>query len=217
MDMDSFDRILKKLKTVIAKGEKRIVNDKEVAKALGLTPQNFSNLKQRDSIPTEYIMNFCAKNKISINWMFYDQLYGIQDLEATEYIGINYYDDIDGACGGGAFNNDYSEISKINLPKYILNYFNYTDDNSIHIVNATGDSMEPSISSGDKILIDTRYKQLNEKDIFIITTNNGTYIKRIKVLNNTVILRSDNNSYTDIIIDLLYENVNVIGKVIGSL
>lgn len=215
--MDSFDRILKKLKTVIANGEKRIVNNKEVAKVLGLTPQNFSNLKQRDSIPTEYIMDFCAKNKISINWMFYDQLYGIQNMDSSEYIGINYYDDIEGACGGGAFNSDHSEISKINLPKYILDHFNYNNDNSIHIVNATGDSMEPIISSGDKILIDTRCKQFNEKDIFIINTNSGAYIKRIKVLNNTIILKSDNNSYSDIEIDLLYENVNIIGKVIGSL
>lgn len=213
--MDSFDRILQKLKTVIAKGGKRIVNDKEVAKALGLTPQNFSNLKQRDSIPTEYIMNFCAKNKISINWMFYDQLHGIQDIDSIEYIGINYYDDIDGACGGGAFNSDYSEISKINLPKYILDYFNYNQDNSIHIVNATGDSMEPTISSGDKILIDTRYKQLNENDIFIISTNDGVFVKNVKLEDNSIKLISKNKEYKDIVVNLEETEFIVIGKVIG--
>lgn len=89
--MDDFENIIKKLKVIIAKGEKRRVVDKEVANALGLSVQNFSNFKQRGNIPLSSILTYCAQNKISINWILYNQLHSSLEHETNKYIGIRYH------------------------------------------------------------------------------------------------------------------------------
>jgi phage repressor protein C with HTH and peptisase S24 domain len=85
----------------------------------------------------------------------------------------------------------------------------------MHVINAIGDSMEPSIYEGNKILVDTNYRKLNKQNIFIISTTEGVFIKRIQLNGNNLILISDNQEYEDIVININDSNFQVIGKVVG--
>lgn len=68
------DEIIEKLKDIIsADGKNGKVFDKDVAKSLELSQANFATMKNRGKIPFTNILNFCAKKKISINWLLYNQ------------------------------------------------------------------------------------------------------------------------------------------------
>jgi len=89
--MENFEKVINKLKIVIRGATNRRVTDKEVAEKIGISSQNFSNLKKIGNLPIEYIMDFGAKRKISINWLFYSQVHSSLENEIDKFIGIQYY------------------------------------------------------------------------------------------------------------------------------
>jgi len=61
------DDIVHKLKYIIAGND--IVNDYEIAHALGLTKKAYSNRKVKNSLPLEAIVKLCIKKNICINYV----------------------------------------------------------------------------------------------------------------------------------------------------
>jgi len=72
--MNSFDEIIEKIKDIISSEvPKRRVFDTDVAKEIGVLPATLASAKKRNSILYREIMLFCAKRKICINWLFFNQ------------------------------------------------------------------------------------------------------------------------------------------------
>ncbi|MEA3455854.1 MAG: hypothetical protein U9R26_05055 [Campylobacterota bacterium] len=69
-----FNDIMQRIENIIAVDSKnRRVYDKEIARALELTPQYFAVIKKRDKIPYEAIAVFCHNKEVSINWILFGQ------------------------------------------------------------------------------------------------------------------------------------------------
>ena len=75
--------------------------------------------------------------------------------------------------------------------------------------------MEPDIKDGSLIFVDKSKKDINDKDIFLVNTIDGVFVKSIKVNNDKVILKSNNLNYKDLLFNI--NKIVVIGKVCGVL
>ena len=113
------DDILDKLKNILKTDSKtKKVFDKELAEALDLTQANFATMKNRGKIPYTNILNFCAKRKISINWLLYNQNPNSL-IDSTDRYWIKYYPTVNVSAGGGAYDSeDYCE--SLELPDCFL-------------------------------------------------------------------------------------------------
>jgi len=204
-----FEKIIEKIKDIISNeiGERKVLN-KDVAKALGITPENLSILKKRNKIPFEEIAYFCAKRKISINWLLFDQSIEIISDETEKFSKIRYFRDINASAGGGAFNfNENYEI--LYIDKKLVN-------KNLDAINVIGDSMEPTLKDGNIIFVDINDKNIINGGIFVISTNAGIFVKRINLKSTGEIeLISDNNIYPKETINV--DEINIIGKVVGKL
>jgi len=204
-----FEKIIEKIKDIISNeiGERKVLN-KDVAKALGITPENLSILKKRNKIPFEEIAYFCAKRKISINWLLFDQSIEIISDETEKFSKIRYFRDINASAGGGAFNfNENYEI--LYIDKKLVN-------KNLDAINVIGDSMEPTLKDGNIIFVDINDKNIINGGIFVISTNAGIFVKRINLKSTGEIeLISDNNIYPKETINV--NEINIIGKVVGKL
>jgi len=69
-----FQDTVRRIEKVIGRdtNKKRIYN-KDIAQALGLSPEYFAVIKKRGKIPYEAIANFCKEREISINWILFGQ------------------------------------------------------------------------------------------------------------------------------------------------
>jgi DNA-binding Xre family transcriptional regulator len=68
--MSDFASMLSRLKTVLSSQySRRKIKDKEVAEALGLTPEYFAVIKKRNKIPYEALVRYCLHHRISLNWL----------------------------------------------------------------------------------------------------------------------------------------------------
>jgi len=201
-----FEKIIEKIKDILSNeiGNRKVFN-KDVAKALNLTPENLSVLKKRNKIPYEEIAYFCAKRKISINWLLFDQNEEEISKETQKFSKIRYFKDINASAGGGAINFD-ENYEIIYIDKKII-------DKDLDAINVIGDSMEPTIKDGSIIFIDRKNKNIINGGIFVVNTLGGVFVKRVRINSNGDIeLISDNKIYEKEI--LKKDEIEIIGKVV---
>ena len=202
----NFEKIIEKIKDILSNeiGNRKVFN-KDVAKALNLTPENLSVLKKRNKIPYEEIAYFCAKRKISINWLLFDQNEEEISKETQKFSKIRYFKDINASAGGGAINFD-ENYEIIYIDKKII-------DKDLDAINVIGDSMEPTIKDGSIIFIDRENKNIINGGIFVVNTLGGVFVKRVRINSNGDIeLISDNKIYEKEI--LKKDEIKIIGKVV---
>ena len=125
-------------------------------------------------------------------------------------VGRPYYN-VDFKMGFGDMENDQTT-----KPAYMVDFEPY---NKCDLwCNATGDSMHPTISSGDKIAIkevlDPKSCLINGEIYAIVTTNGLRTIKRVKDNGDTITLIPDNTKYSEQTISK--ELILKVYKVMGS-
>ena len=87
---------------------------------------------------------------------------------------------------------------------------------SLVLINVKGDSMEPTLSNGDVILIDMSKSGFDDNAIYVLRLNGTLLVKRVKRnFDGSVLVSSDNPMYPpDIIKGDLVETLNVVGRVV---
>jgi hypothetical protein len=138
--MVEFGEIIEKLKDVIS--TKKIggkVFDKDVAMELGIPQASFATMKKRNSIPYEELMQFCARKKLSINWLFFDQPVEMLIEETNKFFQIRYFADLRASAGGGAdvFDSD-ENYEMITIDEKIIQTMTGLGSKHLETINVNG-------------------------------------------------------------------------------
>lgn len=215
--MLTITEIIERIKDILSNevGQKKIY-DKDVAKALGIRPENLSMLKKRGRIPYQEILDFCARRKININWLLYDQD-PVSLVESTErFAYIKYFKEINASAGGGAFN--YELVSdRLILDEEIVRLLGGRKRlGHIEAIHLLGDSMEPLLKDGSIVLIDKSQTDVKKGGVFLLTTPMGLFVKRLRLrVDGKLEMISDNPNYPVEVV--LPQEVELVGKVVGSI
>ncbi len=207
--------IIEKLKDILsADGKNGKVFDKDVANSLELSQANFATMKNRGKIPFSNILNFCARKKISINWLLYNQNPDSL-LDTTDRYWIKYYPSVSVSAGGGAYEAE-ENFEDLEVPPYFISMLGGKENlKNIDAINVVGDSMEPTLNNDNIIFIDKTKNNPSRDGIFAFTTTHGLFVKRIqKRVDGKLDIISDNKDYPSQILDI--NDVRILGKVISS-
>jgi SOS-response transcriptional repressor LexA len=217
VDMLTLNDVLPKMKEIISDeiGKEKVF-DKDVAEILGIKQLSFATMKKRGKLPIHEILDFCAKRKISINWLLYNQSTKSVEAQTDRYINVRYFGEIYASAGGGAFNYE-DATDEIALDEHMVDLMGGKNQmKNIDAINVLGDSMEPTLHDGDIIFINRTLKDITKSGIFAVSTEIGLFVKRImKKSDGSIDLISDNSMYS---VETVHgENIEVIGKVVGSI
>ncbi len=219
--MNNFNEIIEKIKDIISTESKNgKVFDKDVAAELGISQATFATMKKRGAVPYKELMEFCARRKISINWLFFDQSAGMLVEETEKFFKIKYYSSVRASAGGGAegFGEDYSVVTVDKL--FIKSFYkNITEEElankNIEAIHVDGESMEPTLKNGSIVFVDRDQNEITKDGIFVVSTPGGLFIKRLnRKADGSIELISDNQFYSPEI--LSKQEVTIVGKVIGE-
>lgn len=119
------------------------------------------------------------------------------------------------AAGHGAIAGDEAPTRELAFRRKWLRFRGFHEQD-LALVFAKGDSMEPTISDNETVMVDTSERKLRDGHIYVIRNGDHLLVKRIQTLwNDGVQLLSDNKEYPPQEIsssDL--ESLEVIGKVV---
>jgi phage repressor protein C with HTH and peptisase S24 domain len=92
------------------------------------------------------------------------------------------------------------------------------DRAKLAMLEVRGDSMEPTLSSGDRVMVNMSDRQVSQPGIFVLYDGDGTVIKRVEKIPYSdpeqIVIKSDNpahGTYT-----VLGELVNIVGRVVWA-
>jgi hypothetical protein len=205
--------------TIEQKDNNKKIFDKQVAQALDISSVNFASMKCREQIPYNNILNFCARRKISINWLLFNQD-PVAMVENTDKYWIKCYSNINASAGGGACMVELDEESnnKIEIDACFASSLKRNKANLKYTeaIRVSGDSMEPTLCDGDIVFIDKSKTKYNSNNIYVILFENALFVKRLKKDKDSknINIISDNKEYNTI--NTHQNNIEVLGKIVAS-
>lgn len=172
-----------------------IRSDAELARFLGISPQALNNFKKRKDFPPSLLLRFREKTGASLDWIAYGLVY--------DYHPVNIINQANGDHPDGGLAVKESWItSRLGVsPKDII------------AVMLDGDGMEPTLSQGELLFVDTTKKSGGDA-IYALTINGVVVIKRVhRRMDGTLLVSNDNPKYP-LSETMLEGDANIIGQVV---
>ncbi|GAB5478547.1 MAG: XRE family transcriptional regulator [Marinobacter nauticus] len=198
------------------------------AEELGIHKNSLGHYERGNRVPDAAVLLKLVEMGFSANWVLTGE--GSKDAKGTkeglnqdieklrrldeEFALIPGYN-VQVAAGHGSLAGDESPTRELAFRRKWLRYRGLHEQD-LALVFAKGDSMEPTISDNETVMVDTSEKRLRDGHIYVIRNGDHLLVKRIQTLwNDGVQLLSDNKEYPPQEIsssDL--ESLEVIGKVV---
>ena len=192
------------------------LNQTEFANKIGVTQKTVSFWEQDKNIPdVENITMICNIFNLPVNY-FDIQLKTDNLIDSEETLPIDYYPDVFGSCGSGAFvPSERKEV--LQVPKKLFTSFSPVKKYSV--INAVGESMLPNIHDKDRLIVEHwEGGQIKDNRVYVFCYMNEIFVKRLVKNIDEIIIQSDNP-------DPMYRarhiekedmnNVLIVGEIIG--
>jgi len=127
--------------------------------------------------------------------------------------------DVRASAGPGALNEGLEDAKETWLfPETVVRHELRAQPEQLRMITIDGDSMEPLLSSGDRILVDTSQRIPVPPGIFVIWDGMGLVAKRTEHVPNSdpprIVIKSSNSEYATYERDA--DEVNIVGRVVWA-
>ena len=197
---------LDEILTLISQKTGKYINQSMLADGLGITRQTVSNRIKNESQLT------VAELK-KIEDYFNIIIFNDEDT-AQEIAYVDYYNDVFASCGSGSI--VFSE-EKFKIPVSSMLINGFSKSKTYSMINATGNSMSPTIENGDKLIVEHwNNGQIQDNRVYVFCFNNEFFVKRLSKNLDEIIIKSDNPEYRIRTINgSTTEELILVGKIVG--
>jgi hypothetical protein len=126
--------------------------------------------------------------------------------------------DIRASAGAGLVGGEERIVAQWQVPTEIVRGYSTAPASELRIITVMGDSMEPALLPGQRVLVDTGDRLPSPPGIFVVWDGLGLVVKRIQVLPHSepprVKITSDNVKYDPY--ERTLEEAYIQGRVIGQ-
>ena len=126
--------------------------------------------------------------------------------------------EVEAAAGGGAVADEVTEErARWYLPEAMVRHEGDANPETLRILRVRGDSMEPEMREGDRLLVDTARRRPATGELFVLFDGTGLVVKRVEMVPGEAHLRllSANPAYAPY--TALGDEIHVVGKVVWVL
>jgi phage repressor protein C with HTH and peptisase S24 domain len=119
------------------------------------------------------------------------------------------------SAGHGAINGEQQPTRYLAFRHKWLKYRGFNQKDLV-VVFAKGDSMEPTITNNNSLLIKTNVESIQDGGIYVIQQEDTLLVKRVqRLLDGNLKLISDNTAYDPTVLSKdSFESLNVVGQVV---
>ena len=127
--------------------------------------------------------------------------------------------EVEASAGPGALAEEFvTEKARWLLPEGMIRYEGSASPAAMRVLRMRGVSMEPELSEGDRLLVDTARRRPETGEMFVLWDGNGLVVKRVELANDSdapaLRLKSAHPDYADY--TCLAQDVHIVGKVLWT-
>jgi len=195
---------------------------REMAAILDCGYKSLQTYEAGGSIPGGSVFASWAKLGFSGTWlltgegpMLLDKGTGSLVVGDGEYVRVPRYE-VAASAGGGAFVESEQIVDYLTFrAEWVRNALGVAL-NQLALINVIGDSMEPSLSEGDVVLLDLSHAGVRDSSIYVIQLDGSLLVKRIqRKLDGSMTVSSDNPRYTpETVAGEAMAQLKIIGRVV---
>lgn len=148
-----------------------------------------------ESVPLEIVLALAAATGVTPAWIIFGD--GQQPMAINEDFSLVQKLDIRASAGGGAI-APYEESNGGEVVAFRTDWLRRLGLNPRYAraIFAHGDSMEPTINSGDLLLVDESINTIVDHGIYVVVYQGMVVVKRVQLKRDgTLVLKSDNHRY----------------------
>lgn len=195
-------------------------NLKKISSAFNVSPSDF--LDEFLSVNTSNNPKNMSVNVSDKSQSLKPQNKSNDNTEENGIIAVPYFEDTYASAGDGAINYEEAPTTLEFTENFLRGFLRISGDLSrVHIINAKGDSMEPTIVNGELLFISTANAGgVISGNIYVINYSGDVFVKRLEKnpITRAVTLFSDNEKYEPIVIDgENLENCAIVGRVVAHI
>ena len=125
--------------------------------------------------------------------------------------------EVEAAAGPGAWNEEFvMEKARWRLPEGMVRHEGDAEPEALRILRVRGNSMEPEMREGDRLVVDTARRVPAAGELFVLWDGDGLVVKRVEPAHETgaprLRLLSANPAYAPY--TCLADDVHIVGKVL---
>ncbi|WP_107853674.1 MULTISPECIES: S24 family peptidase [Pseudomonadota] len=192
----------------------------EISEELGIEKERFQRILEGEIDPPLLVLErLVTKFGIDAQWLLtgksYSNKQNVESATDDDYDFIPMYDvEVSAGNGAAAYGVTEPAMHLAFRKDWLKSRGLYAKD--LNCVIARGDSMEPTISSKDTLLVDTSKTNPRDGHIYVIRSGETLWVKRIqKQIDGSLLLISDNDTYPPMSLMLAdHPDIQVIGQVV---
>lgn len=213
--------------------ERGKLSQKDAATRLGVPYRTYQDYERDVKAPGANSIDAFIKAGISADWLIggrgkmllsENASKDLGPLRANEsragYVAIALYNDVRAAAGAGAVVEKEVPDDVLVFKEDWVRFELGAKPQDLQLIRVAGDSMEPTLRSGDVILIDIRAKHPDREGVYIIRLGEMLLVKRLQALPGGVVsVMSDNPAFASFTVKLSDIDGNqcaIIGRVVWS-
>lgn len=195
----------------------RLISERKVGYAalsrmLGRNPSYIQQFVKRGS-PRH--LEEADRRKLARFFGVEDNVLGGPTLVADGMVEIPILD-LEASAGFGAIASRENAYTRFGFDERWLRSLTAAKPANLTIIRVAGDSMEPTLSAGDEVLVDTSVSALRPRDgIYVLRSDESLMVKRVAITpgSRLITITSDNPAYPTWR-DVDPADINVVGRVI---
>lgn len=187
----------------------RDVTSQTLASSIGISQPNLSKIENN-----QISLSLDLANKIAEYFRVdLGQVIGSTPIATgfNDCVKINILD-VKACCGTGIENLTEQVTGCWQMPLVEFKKISFADPRNVYMIQASGDSMLPTIADGDWALVDLAQNFMSSDGIYLIKLASGLAIKRLQAGLKSLTVKSDNPQYGDITAES--GELTVVGKII---
>lgn len=170
----------------------------DAGKAAGVTDEQLARWRDGLSKPNLFgIAKLAEASGVSVAWLATGE--GPETpsatlLEPEESASVPRLDVI-ASAGPGASGASEKTLEMVPFPRAFLRAIGVSPAYA-NIVTVAGDSMEPTLSAGDDLIVDTSVKRIRAEALYVLILDGEVVVKRAqRRVNGSILITSDNERY----------------------
>ncbi|WP_409500215.1 XRE family transcriptional regulator [Mannheimia glucosida] len=177
-----------------------------LANHIGVSQQSIGKILKGETLNPKYILEISNALGVSVEWLKTgkgeapDFTKIEENQTACEKEGNVRLEilDVYASAGEGKFiTGDLDGFTRaIEFEQgYFMQMFQQTSANGLSIINIDGDSMKPTLNSGDLLVVNTNIKFFSGDGVYVFSYGDMLYVKRLQLAGDSLLVISDNPLY----------------------